>query len=173
MSEPYKSVQRWYNIVSKWAPKLIYPLPVSYILAVIHQESSGNPLAKRHEPGYVKAYGSSPKVQTIAKVTGLSVDEICTSYGLMQLMVPTAWGYLSDKYRNRDILSFLYTGELNIRLGSAHLSALFKKHALSGPLTESVIKASFSSYNGSRPRAVMYGESVYSLYKIYDKWILS
>ncbi len=72
----------------------------------MQMESAGNSVAIRREPKYLQMYGKTKKFQEIVKATGLSPEDIATSYGLMQLMVMTAWGS-SRVLRNSGIAAAL------------------------------------------------------------------
>ena len=157
---PNEKVSRWLVSARKWGR--LTDLPPALILAVIQQESGGNPLASRHEPRYLEQYGSTDKFKSIVERTMLYPQDIATSYGLMQLMVPTAWGYLSSQHKNSDVIEILLDPDLNIRYGAAHLSALFKKHGS--------IKGAAGRYNAAGADS-RYAKNVEALYWRYDKWI--
>ena len=157
---PNEKVSRWLPLARKWGR--LTDLPPTLILAVIHQESGGNPIASRHEPRYLEQYGGTPKFQDIIKKTMLYPQDIATSYGLMQLMVPTAWGYLSAYHKSNNVIEILLDPDLNIRYGAAHLSALFRKHG--------TVTGAAGRYNAAGADS-RYARNVEALYWKYDKWI--
>lgn len=99
-------------------------MPAALILAVIHQESGGRSGAVRPEKLYLRRYGSTPKFINIIKATGLKPEQIATSYGLMQLMLPLAWGYMSECDKGPGAIVALLDPEKNVRYGSAHLATV-------------------------------------------------
>lgn len=157
---PNEKVSRWLTSARKWGKQT--DLPPALILAVIQQESGGNPLASRHEPRYLEQYGNTDKFKNIVERTMLYPQDIATSYGLMQLMVPTAWGYLSSYHKDNNVIKILLDPDLNIRYGAAHLSALFKKHGS--------IKGAAGRYNAAGANS-QYARNVEALYWRYDKWM--
>ena len=52
---------------------------------------------------------------------------VATGYGLMQLMLPLAWGYMGPDVRRGDMVAALLDPEQNIRFGAAHLGVLIRK----------------------------------------------
>ena len=158
--KPNEKVARWLPLAQKWGQRT--GIPAAFILATIQQESGGNPCAVRHEPNYLEKYGSSVKFKFIEDHTQLDPIDIASSYGLMQLMIPTAWGYLSAPHKNSNVIEILYDPDLNIRYGAAHLSALFKKHGS--------IKGAAGRYNAAGADS-RYAKNVEALYWRYDKWI--
>ena len=157
---PNEKIARWIPLARKWGR--LTDLPPALILAVIQQESGGNPIATRHEPRYLEQYGSTSKFQGIIKKTMLYPQDIATSYGLMQLMVPTAWGYLSEHHKNNNVIEILLDPDLNIRYGSAHLASLFRKHG--------TVTGAAGRYNAAGADS-RYAKNVEALYWKYDKWI--
>lgn len=95
-------------------------LPVEYILATIATESSGNPLATRHEPGYLSDKDTPHRVST----------------GLMQTLHSTA----------SEVMRFPVTGDWlkqprnSILAGSLYIKQQAKTTLLDGPMV-------FAAYN--------------------------
>lgn len=150
---------QYVTFAKKWAYNT--NVDAALILAVIHQESGGNPCVTRKESSYKALYGDSDKIQSIYRLTKLSVDKICTSYGLMQLMLPTAWGYISGKYQDEYVIEHLLDPYNNIRYGAAHLSTLIKK--CNGDIWQAVQR-----YNGVSSQ---YANNVIALSKEYKEAI--
>lgn len=156
-------VKRWWPILDRWCVEL--GVSQSLVLAVIHMESGGNENARRYEPAFEKRYilGSSAWLKR-CKELGISTRDAATSYGLMQLMFTTAWGYGC-----RSVEQILDPGQ-NIRFSVAHLASLLdrcgsKEAALAaynggmGAVTD--IK------NGVQTTAARYSRNVMALYNRY------
>ena len=162
--------------VLQWLPDAIQwgrqtGLPPALVLAVIHQESGGNPNAFRHEPDfYTSNLLTNPTWQRRMKDNGWGPRDISSSYGLMQLLFTTAYGY------GCSTPSQLYTPNYAVRLGCAHLSSL-KKHL-------DTIQAVLATYNGGFKGAsdwrngndtapVRYVKNVLSLRNQYERHLTS
>jgi soluble lytic murein transglycosylase-like protein len=92
MFNPPEKVIQWLPIVDKYCVEL--QVSQSLILAMIQQESGGNPDAKRYEPAYERKYILSNKVWLQrCKDGGFSTRDAATSWSLMQILLPTAWSY--------------------------------------------------------------------------------
>ena len=157
---PKENVTRWLPLAVKWGKQT--DLPPAFILAVIQQESGGNPIATRYEPNYLSLYGKTSKFSGIVEQASLDPQEVATSYGLMQLMIPTAWGYLSAYHKNSNVVEVLLDPDFNVRYGASHLASLFKKHGS--------IKGAAGAYNAAGTDS-RYARNVEALYWKYDKWI--
>ena len=96
-------VMQWITPANRWAKQT--GVPAALILATIQQESGGSHLAKRYEPGYESKYNK--RCWDIARAANITTGEAATSYGLMQLMVPTAWGYLSAVDKGSGVITAL------------------------------------------------------------------
>ena len=158
--KPLPNVTRWLGLAEKWSKQT--GVPVSLILATIHQESGGKYDAIRVEPEYIKTYGSSAKFQNIISRTGLTPKEVASSYGLMQLMVPTAWGYLSERHKGANVIATLKDPDMGIRYGTAHLLAMMRK--------SKDIKVIAGAYNGAGANS-QHARNVDALCKRYKEWI--
>ena len=79
----------------------------------------------RYEPEYEKRYKA--RCEEIATEAGITVSQVASSYGLMQLMLPLAWGYMGDEQRRDDVTALLLYPSQNVRFGSAHLGVLLRK----------------------------------------------
>jgi uncharacterized protein YcbK (DUF882 family) len=105
------------------------------VLAVISAESSGKPDAIRHEPKFEQSYIiNNPTWRKLCLDLQITTQEAATSYGLMQLMFTTAYGYGCRS--TKDALD----PDKNIRYGVAHLAMLIKKHGTK--------EAALAAYNG-------------------------
>lgn len=158
--KPPSNVTRWFNLAEKWSKQT--GVPVELILATIHQESGGKPEATRAEPGYAKTYGSSAKFHNIISRTGLTPQEAASSYGLMQLMVPTAWGYLSERHKGANVIATLKDPDMGIRYGTAHLLTMMRK--------SKDVKVIAGAYNGAGANS-QHARNVDALCKRYKEWI--
>ena len=156
-------VKQWRSLAEKWSRQT--GVPVALILATIEQESGGRAAAVRAEAGYLKQYGATPKFVQIVKATRLMPEQVATSYGLMQLMLPLAWGYLSAADKLSPIQA-LYDPDKNIRYGAAHLAALIKGRPISG----AVIRDVAGKYNGAGSDSA-YARNVCALWRKYEEAI--
>ena len=162
-----KRILEWLPYVKKWHNKCIVTVPPELVLSIIQLESAGNPLAKRAEPESLKnkqLNHQDSKINMIAKATGLAPLEVMTSYGLMQLLVTTAWGYLSAEHKNEMVTRALLNPDLNIRYGTAHLAVKLKMY--SGD-----IRLAARDYNGSGAAAEAYGKNAEILCRQFAKMI--
>ena len=153
---PLTSVLQYKALALKWSKQT--NIPAALILAVIDQESGGNATARRYE----KAYNPSPRhAQAMTKANiPLSVQK--TSYGLMQMMFPVAWGYGA-----RSTIELEYPDKA-IRYGAAHLAALASHQGKHGWMNDAHIKAIAGAYNGAGPNS-KYARDVLTLYNKYSK----
>jgi soluble lytic murein transglycosylase-like protein len=159
---PPKRVIRWRSLVDEWCIKL--KVSQSLILAVIQIESGGNEKAIRYEPAYEKRYilGNPVWVKRCQKA-GISTKDAATSYGLMQLMFPTAWGFNCHNPKE------LFDPSTNIRFGTALIAQKLKKFTICEAL---------AAYNGGdgavsskNQQAWQYSEKVYALYGQYKEYM--
>ncbi len=135
---PNKRVYQWRSLVDKWACER--KLSQALILAVIQMESGGNETAYRYEPGYFRKYlKNSPAWKTIMAERGLKPGDVSASYGLMQIMFPTAVGIMPEIRMPRD----LFDPDRNVSCGTLYLSRLLAKY--SGNVREVL-----AHYNGGR-----------------------
>ena len=112
-----QKVLQWLPDAVQWGRQT--NLPPACVLAVIHQESGGNPEAFRHEPDFYNANILTNSIwQKRMKENGWSPREVASSYGLMQLLFTTAYGYGCRDPKQ------LYTPNYAVRLGCAHLASL-------------------------------------------------
>ena len=154
-------VMQWITPAKRWAKQT--GVPAALILATIQQESGGNPKAVRYEAGYEQRY--SNRCNEIARSAHLKTSEVATSYGLMQLMLPLAWGYMSAADKLSPIQA-LYDPDKNIRYGAAHLAALIKGR----PITPAVIRDVAGKYNGAGSDSA-YARNVCALWCKYEEAI--
>lgn len=157
-------VTQWRLLAEKWSRQT--GAPVALILATIEQESGGNPNATRHEPAYQRQYvDGNAKNLRIARECGLTPAEVATSYGLMQLMFPLAYGYGA---RSK---AALLTPDQNIRFGAAHLGALISKCRFA--VTDiACIRIVAGGFNGGGSGSA-YARNVAALYQRYEGWLKS
>lgn len=168
--KPTELMQSRKDLANKRA--VISGVPTPLVLAVIQQESGGRAGAVRHEPRYMERYNETPKFREIARVTGLSDKQISTSYGLMQLMLPLAWGYMSDGDKGPDAVVALLDPEKNVRYGSSHLAVLLKQvcNRMKLKIDEDVVRAVAARYNGCKLYDD-YADDVVALWRRYDAWL--
>lgn len=157
-------------LAQKWGR--LTGVPSALILAVMQQESGGRAGAVRTEPGYLAKYGHSFKFNQITKITDLVPAQIAASYGLMQLMLPLAWGYMSEGDKGPNAIVALLDPEKNVRYGSAHLATLLKQVCgrMELKVDEDVVRAVAARYNGCRLEDP-YADNVTALWRRYDKWL--
>lgn len=164
-----EKVTRWWPYVDKWCVQL--GVSQSLILAMIEMESGGNPDATRYEPAYEKAYiKTSSAWLKRCKELGITTKQAATSYGLMQLMFPAAWGYGEGTIKSApDPIAAVLDPNNNIRFGVAHVAALLKKY------TKEEMLACFNGGEGGvnalragrETQATAYSRKVMALYNKY------
>lgn len=148
-------VLQYKDIAAHWSKQT--GVPTALILAIIDQESDGRAEATRYEPGYKP----SPTHKPAMDKAGVPVVVQKTSYGLMQMMFPVAWGYGA-----RNTIE-LRTPHVAIRYGAAHIAALAKGLSKSPTWTPAFIREVAARYNGSKPTG-KYATDVLKLYQKYQ-----
>lgn len=159
------NVLQWQGLARKWAGQGVVPIPAALILAIIQLESAGRPQAKRAESEALERIineRKDSKIREIVKATRLQPIQIMTSYGLMQLLITTAWGYLSKHHKGPGVIDALLDPDQNIRYGTAHLATLYKKR-------NGDIRLTARDYNGAGAMAEAYGRNAQLLAIEYDK----
>lgn len=176
--EPNGNVARWRGLAEFWVRRT--GCPPALILAVIEQESGGNPDAVRYEPEYEERYRA--RCAEVAAAAGIEVSRVASSYGLMQLMLPLAWGYMGAEQRRGDVVAVALDPEQNVRFGAAHLGALIGKEltrrtdAVSRALGAgreidgSVVRSVAGRFNGAGCSSV-YAKNVCSLWRRWGEWL--
>lgn len=158
------NVIRWLNSAEKWSRQT--KVPAALILAVIQQESGGDPAAIRHEPEYLLRY--LVRYREIARSFGGTPEQAATSYGLMQLMLPLAWGYMSAIDKEKPVTALL-APDKNIRYGAAHLAVLRTKCSLPGTGWDAaVVRWVAGRYNGAGSDS-SYARNIAALYAKFSK----
>lgn len=167
--KPREKVYRWRPVVDKYAVK--YQLSQALILAVIEMESGGNEKAFRFEPGFYDHYlKNNTNWQKLMQERGYTPEQVSSSYGLMQLMYPTAWmlGFRGDPEE-------LYDPDINIDLGCKYLRKLMNRYNNDHMLA-------LAHYNGGSTgakqfineetdkRPVRYAYKVNNIYKRYKEY---
>lgn len=167
-------VFRWRDLAEKWGRQT--GCPPALILAVIEQESGGDPGAVRPEPEYLAKY--TDRCREIAKAAGIAPEQVASSWGLMQLMMPLAWGYMGPDAR-KDPVGALLDADQNVRFGAAHLGILIRKelakentvlHLLLGmPRTvdAAIVRIAAGRYNGAGSGSA-YARNVCALWRKYE-----
>lgn len=148
-------VLQYKDIAAHWSKQT--GVPTALILAIIDQESDGRAEVTRYEPGYKP----SPTHRPAMDKAGVPVVVQKTSYGLMQMMFPVAWGYGA-----RNTIE-LRTPHVAIRYGAAHIAALAKGLSKSPTWTPAFIREVAARYNGSKPTG-KYATDVLKLYQKYQ-----
>lgn len=168
--KPPERVTRWRDIVDKWACEL--QISQALIFAVIQMESGGNEKAYRYEPGYYKRYIEKNLDWNLLMIRdGYTPRDVAASYGLMQLMFPTAYPYKKNLTPTE-----LYEPNTNIRIGTAYLAGLLKKY--DGDKLQTL-----AHYNGGAggarairqgkdTQATRYAKATYGIYERYKKYHL-
>lgn len=165
---PPERVTQWRKIVDKWACEL--NISQALIFAVIQMESGGNEKAYRYEPGYYKRYiEKSLDWKFLMMKHGYTPRDVAASYGLMQLMFPTAY-----PYKKNLTPAELYEPDTNVRIGTAYLAGLLKKY--DGDKLQTL-----AHYNGGAggarairlskdTQAARYAKRTLALYERYKKY---
>jgi soluble lytic murein transglycosylase-like protein len=129
-------------------------------MAVMWMESGGNPNAIRYEPLYEKRYIlNNPTWLQRCEEGNYTTRDVASSYGLMQLMFPTAWGFGARKPEE------LFIPGQNIRFGTALIASHLKKYTLMETLAaynggEGAVKALRA---GKETAATNYAKKVISI----------
>jgi len=179
-------IAKWIDIARKWGGHPDIQIDPALILAVIQQESGGNPEARRFEPAYCERYiDTDPKWQRRMAYNRWAREDVASSYGLMQPMFPTAWGYGCRDPRT------LLDPDQNVRFGAAILSSLVRKysngkkfHQIEDAELRGVLRLALAAYNGGsggaiavqkgeKTRAVRYADNVLSIWDRLRKEPLS
>lgn len=165
---PNPDVIKWRSIVDKWCMRLA--VSQSLVLAVIQMESGGRVRIRRHEPGYLKKYiATNPTWLKYSQETGVTLEDIASSYGLMQIMFPTARGFGCRFPQD------LFDPDLNIRYGTAYLKGALAKHGDNVLLTLAHYNGGLGGakdmMQGKRTRATHYAELVDNLRRHYVEWM--
>lgn len=170
-------VLRWRRPAEYWGRQT--GCPAALILAVVQQESGGDPAAVRYEPEYERRYEA--RCREVAGACGLSVKDAASSYGLMQLMLPLALGYMSPEDKERPVEALFDAGR-NIRYGAAHLGVLLRKElarhndamslalGLRREIDAAIIRVVAGRYNGGGSGSA-YARNVCSLWQRYEAWL--
>ena len=176
--KPTEKVAQWRRLAEYWGRQT--ECPAALILAVIEQESGGDKDAVRYEPEYERRYKT--RCEEISGEAGIAVPCVASSYGLMQLMLPLAWGYMGDEQRRDDVTALLLYPAQNVRFGAAHLAVLLRKElakhndavslalGLRKEIDGGIIRAVAGRYNGAGSSSV-YAKSVCSLWRKYGEWL--
>lgn len=158
--EPLPKVVQWSNICEKWSRQT--GVPVALLLAFIHQESGGIENSRRREANYLSRYAQ--RCGELATKCKMSVQDVATSYGLMQLMFPLAYGYGARSVHE------LLIPDNNIRYGAAHIGQMLHKLGVIGRdpgIGE--IQTVAGQYNGAGSNSG-YARNVAALFDRYDRW---
>ena len=142
-------VLQYKAIAQKWAAQT--GISPALILAIIDQESDGKEEAERYESAYKPSQTHINAMQR----AGVPTEVMKTSYGLMQLMFPVAWGYGARSTMELKI------PDTAIRYGAAHLAMLYKKNGCD-------VKKTAGAYNGAGANS-KYARDVAILYEKYKK----
>lgn len=157
-----EKMEQWLGLTEKWSRQT--GTPVALILATIEQESGGDSRAVRYEKEYEERYViNNSKNRRIAEECGLTTKQVATSYGLMQLMFPLAYGYGARSIQT------LLDPDQNVRFGSAHLGILISKYRV-GEIDAVCIRKVAGEFNGAGS-ASAYARNIYALYLKYDAWL--
>lgn len=109
------------------------------VRAMITQESSWNPRAHRTEQGYYRRYiQGKPEWESLP--WGKTPSRVAASYGLMQLMYPTA---VQHGYPRTAPPEGLYDVHTNLRIGANLAGKLWRKY---GNLRDTI-----AAYNSGQP----------------------
>lgn len=139
-----------------------YKIKKLILKAVAVTESSLNERAYRYEPGFWTRY-----MKGKPEWEGRDMAEVSASYGLMQLMYPTAT-WLGWKGSGED----LYNPVINIELGAKLLRKLLDKVKIESSALWS-IEIALSIYNGGKfKNPDKYGKLRTQKYvdKVFDHW---
>jgi soluble lytic murein transglycosylase-like protein len=164
---PPVRVERYAPLVDKWCSKL--GVSQALVKAVIQWESGGDPGATRFEPLYYQnLIEPKPYWQNMMQQRGWTKEDVASSYGLMQIMYPTAQSLGCGDPKT------LFDADQNIRFGVAYIAGLKRRY---GDNEELVL----AHYNGGAKgvqmllagkttRATTYAKKVHSLADRYREY---
>lgn len=168
--QPNARVFAWKGLLAEIVPA--FPeVSVNLMLALIQMESGGNKNAYRFEPGYYhRLLANNKQWQEIMHSHNYKPEQVSASYGLGQLMYPTAWGM---GYRAAP--EGLYDPKTNLTLACKYLSAQIRRY-------KGNVKAALAHYNGggggakkflegvTHERPCQYAIKVWSIYEHYEEY---
>ena len=126
---PYRSVVEF--LADKWAP---------LIAAIIERESGFRPLSVRYEPGFYRRYIAHDAIwKRRMEARGWNPVRVSSSFGLMQIMFPTAW---TEGFRREP--EELLVPEVNLVYGTKRFFHLLERY-------ENPVDA-VAAYNAGTPR---------------------
>jgi hypothetical protein len=131
-------ILQWFPIVDHWSQVL--KISQALLLAIIQTESKGDPDCIRREPEFERSYiKDNPIWIQRGRELGMTSADIASSYGLMQIMFSTAYGYgCFSKAQALD-------PSQSIRFGAAHLKTLLDRYA--------TVEEALAAYNGGHGAA--------------------
>jgi len=168
--KPNPKVMAWKGLLEEVTPK--FPeVSVNLMLALFQMESGGNPKAYRFEPVYYnRLLLNNKQWQAIMRERNYKPEQVSASYGLGQLMYPTAWGM---GYKNDP--EGLYDPKINAILSCRYLSTQIKRY-------NGNVQAALAHYNGggggakkflegmTNERPSQYALKVWNLFIHYDQY---
>lgn len=132
---------RYWDLITKVAAE--FKLDPVLVEAIVVTESSGNADAFRFEPMFYNRY-----IKPKGLFPGQNPRRVSSSYGLMQVMYPTA---LENGYPKEYPPERLFEPELSLRAGCRLLRSLLDWAAgFPGTTPEKQLSAALASYNGGR-----------------------
>ena len=134
-------INNYKTIIRKYAT--LYKIQPSVLVALIMQESSGNPKAYRYEPAFYRSYIKN-NPDWINHPLYNNPQAVSASYGLGQIMYPVAWelATAAERLRLKDPTS-LYDPDFNLSLVSRKLGKQLAKF----PVLDQAL-ASYNAGNG-------------------------
>ena len=102
-----------------------YPVEPTLLMALVLQESGGNPLARRHERDYQRKYVTGNPRWDKARALGWTDEALATSWGLTQVLGTTAWD-LGWHYPP-DAAGGITDPAANLKLGAHYLRDQIKR----------------------------------------------
>ena len=165
--QPPVRVERYAPLIDKWCTQL--GVSQALVKAVIQWESGGNPGATRFEPLYYQnLIEPKPYWQEMMAQKGWTKEDVASSYGLMQLMFPTAQslGCANPKQ--------LFDADQNIRFGVAYLAGLKRRYGGNEELMlahyNGGSKGAAMLVAGKTTRATTYAKKVHALAERYREY---
>lgn len=155
-------ILKWKGQAEHWSRQT--GVPAALLLAFIDQESDGREnVPARYEPRYEAQYvKGNPKNQKIIKQCRITSRECASSYGVLQVMFPLAYGYGARSTRDAH--------DSSLRYGAAHIGSLATKLYREGEryYGEEHVKRIAGGYNGAGAES-QYALDVWKLYEKYKK----
>jgi soluble lytic murein transglycosylase-like protein len=141
-----------------------YPVEPELLMALVIQESGGDPLARRYEPKYQAKYVTGNSRWDKARAAGWTDAALATSWGLTQVLGATAWDELGWHYPP-DAHGGITNPVSNLKLGAHYLQKQLARwgNELEALLAYNGGSGAVYAYRGGEPYNLSCARSVLAL----------